>query len=366
LGKTTADLALVFINSAFSRHYPSILERIRRETSAKILAGCSGYGVIGAGVEVEEQPALSLLALSAAGATFEPFHFTQEMLEEANGPAYWHLETGVLPDDVNAWLLFADPFHLDCERFVNQLNEAYPEKPVVGGLASSASVERMTWLFLNDTVHEQGAVGIAVGGALTVRAVVAQGCMPIGEPWTITKAERNIIHEIGSQPAFQVLARAVESLPQTLQKRVQHNLFVGLVTNEYQEEYRCGDFLIRNLMGADPKTGAIVVGAHPRVGQTLQFQLRDADAAAEEIRLVLKKEKSEEQQQPIAGLLCCCNGRGRNLFHQPSHDAHAVAEVFGDLPLTGFFCNGEIGPVGAKNYLHGFTASLALFVPMNK
>jgi small ligand-binding sensory domain FIST len=367
IGNAPVHLALVFINSAFQRHYADILARIRSTAKPTVLAGCSGYGVVGQATEIEGRPALSLLLLSLPDAELTATHFTQGQIEESNGPAFWHLETGVLPDDANAWLLFADPFQTDCERLLRELNEAYPDKPVVGGLASAMHGEQATHVFLDDKVFNHGAVGIAIGGGVTLLPVVCQGCTPIGEPWTITRAERNIIHEIGSQPAFRVLVNTVQSLPPALQKRAQHNLFIGLVLNEYQEEYQRGDFLIRNLLGVDPQSGAIAVAALPRTGQTLQFQLRDAEAADEEIRTALSKVASKTADTPpVAGLLCCCNGRGTNLFERPNHDAGVVAEKFRGLPLTGFFCNGEIGPVGDKNYLHGFTASLALFVKKEK
>jgi small ligand-binding sensory domain FIST len=363
IGDAPVHLALVFINSTFQRRYGDILARVRAAANPEWIAGCSGYGVVGRATEIEGRPAVSLLLLSLPDAVLSAAHLTQGQIEEANGPAFWHLETGVLPDDVNAWLLFADPFQTDCERLLRELNEAYPDKPVAGGLASAMPGEQTTHLFLNDRVFNQGAVGVAIGGAVTLLPVVCQGCTPIGEPWTITRAERNIIHEIGSQPAFQVLVNTVQALPPALQKRAQHNLFIGLVLNEYQEQYQRGDFLIRNLLGVDPQSGAIAVAALPRVGQTLQFQLRDAQAADEEIRAALSRlARRTADAPPLAGLLCCCNGRGTNLFEVPHHDAGAVAETFRSLPLTGFFCNGEIGPVANKNYLHGFSALLALFV----
>jgi small ligand-binding sensory domain FIST len=194
--------------------------------------------------------------------------------------------------------------------------------------------------------------------------VVAQGCQPIGRPWTITKAEGNILAEIGGRPALDVLVETVQALRPEDQLRARRNLLVGLVIDEYRPEFDRGDFLIRNLLGVDTRAGTIAIGAQPRVGQTIQFQLRDAAAADEDLRQLLDQTREQlGETRPVAALLCSCNGRGRDLFGVPDHDARAVHDLLTTAPLAGFFCNGEIGPVGGKPFLHGFTASLALLIP---
>jgi small ligand-binding sensory domain FIST len=175
--------------------------------------------------------------------------------------------------------------------------------------------------------------------------------------------DRNLIYQIGNRPAYEVLLDTFNSLPPEEQKKAQRNLFIGLVTDEYREEFHRGDFLVRNLLGADPKSGIIAVGALPRAGQTVQFQRRDAAAAREDMLALLTRVRAELAGRTVlGGCLCCCNGRGQNLFGTPDHDAACVQELLGPLALSGFFCNGEIGPVGGQNFLHGYTASLALFV----
>ena len=192
--------------------------------------------------------------------------------------------------------------------------------------------------------------------------MISQGCTPIGETWTLTKVEQNIIHEIGNRPAYQVLAETFNQLSEEDQKRARGNIFIGLVVNEYLDDFGRGDFLIRNLIGADAKSGSIAVAALPRLGQTVQFQRRSADAANEDMKQLLARAKEQLRGGTIyGGCLCSCNGRGRGLFGEPNHDAHMVQQRFGPFGLAGFFCNGEIGPVGEKNFLHGYTASLALF-----
>jgi small ligand-binding sensory domain FIST len=193
--------------------------------------------------------------------------------------------------------------------------------------------------------------------------VISQGCTPIGETWTLTKVDQNVIHQIGNRPAYEVLAETFNQLTPEQQKGARGNLFIGLVVNEYLEDFHRGDFLIRNLLGADPRSGSIAVGALPRLGQTVQFQRRSAAAATEDMEELLTRAQKELGDTPIyGGCLCSCNGRGKNLFDHPNHDAQMVQQRLGPMGLAGFFCNGEIGPVGEKSFLHGYTASLALFV----
>jgi len=291
------------------------------------------------------------------------FHFTQEQVEEANGPGYWPLETDIEPGQTNGWLAFIDPFHLDSESWLKSWNEAYAPLPVLGGLASGDFTDQLTQIYLNGEVFDEGGVAISVGGGIRLAAVTAQGCTPIGDTWTLTKVEQNIIHEIGNRPAYEVLAETFNKLPPEEQKKARGNLFIGLVTNEYLDEFHRGDFLIRNLLGADARSGSIAVGALPRLGQTIQFQKRSAAAATEDMNELLTRTKTQlAGMQIYGGCLCCCNGRGQNLFGRPNHDAQMVQQRLGPIGLAGFFCNGEIGPVGERNFLHGYTASLALFV----
>ncbi|MCX6023583.1 MAG: FIST C-terminal domain-containing protein, partial [Chloroflexi bacterium] len=262
--------------------------------------------------------------------------------------------------------LLADPFRMDCDALVEGLSAAYPGLPVMGGLASGDPRVQRSHVFLNDQVFSEGGVALAVGGALTVETVVAEGATPIGEAWTVTAAEANVIGAIGRRPAYELLMETLMALPEALRRRAQQNLLVGLAINEYRDSFGRGDFLIRNLLGADRQSGALAIGALPRVGQTMQFQIRDAESADQDLRELLAAAKRQlGERQPLAALLCACNGRGRGLFGAPDHDARAVAELLGPLPLAGFFCNGEIGPVGGANHLHGYTASLALLAPVD-
>jgi small ligand-binding sensory domain FIST len=357
------SLGLVFMSPQFFPNAKQVLEILRVHAQIPLLLGCSSQSLIVGEREVEENAGLSLALYSFPGAELKAFHFTQEQVEEANGPGYWRLETGLEPAQTNGWLVFIDPFHLDSETWLRTWNEAYAPLPVLGGLASGNYNEQTTQVYLNGEVFDEGGIALSVGGAVALAGVTSQGCTPIGETWTLTKVDQNIIHQIGNRPAYEVLAETFNGLPAEEQKKAQGNLFIGLVVNEYLEDFHRGDFLIRTLLGADPQSGSIAVGALPRLGQTVQFQRRSASAASEDMNELLVRTKRGLGEKPIyGGCLCCCNGRGQNLFGRPNHDAEMVQRQLGPFGLAGFFCNGEIGPVGERNFLHGYTASLALFV----
>jgi small ligand-binding sensory domain FIST len=360
----SVDLAVLFASPNFIDQYGPILEEIRRRTHATALVGCSGQAIIGPGREVEDEPALSLLLFSLPGAVVRARHVKQEMIGKQLTPREWRDVFGLPPDDVNAWLLFADPFSLDPERLLAVLSESYPGVPLMGGMASGDLRSTDSFLFLNDTVLLEGAVALAIGGPYTVHSVVSQGCEPIGETWTITGVRDNVIESIGMRPALEVLAETFGRLPPETQQRARKNLLVGLAMDEYRDDFRRGDFLIRHLSGVDQASGAIAIDALPRVGQTVQFQIRDGAAADDDlVELLTKTKRDLGGQQPLGALLYTCNGRGIGLFAAPDHDARRVAEGLGPIPLAGLFCRGEIGPVGQKHFLHGFTASLAIIVP---
>ncbi len=357
------SLGLVFMSPKYFQNAKQIVEILQVHAQIPLLAGCSSQSLIVGEQEVEHNAGLTLALYAMPGADVKACHFTQEQVEEANGPGYWRLETGIEPNQTNGWLVFIDPFHLDSETWLRTWNEAYAPAPVMGGLASGDYSEQLTQVYLNNDVFEEGGVAISVGGDVKLAGVTSQGCTPIGDTWTLTKVDANIIHEIGNRPAYEVLAETFNGLTAEEQKSARGNLFIGLVVNEYLDEFHRGDFLIRNLLGADPNSGSIAVGALPRLGQTVQFQRRSAAAATEDMTELLASTKRKLGEATIyVGCLCSCNGRGENMFGKPNHDAQMVQQRLGPFGLAGFFCNGEIGPIGERNFLHGYTASLALFV----
>ena len=357
------SLGLVFMSPKFFLHAQAVLEILRVHGQVPLLVGCSSSALVAGSEELEAAGGLVLALYSLPGATLKACRFTQEQLDQATEENFWPVEYGVAKDKVNGWLAFIDPYHLDAEAWLRSWNKGYSGVPVYGGLAGGNFPEPVAQIYLDGEVYDDGGVAIAVGGDVALAGVVAQGCTPIGEAWTLTRVEQNLIQHIGNRPAYAVLAETVNQLPPADQQKVRGNLFIGLAVNEYLEEFHRGDFLVRNLIGGDPNSGVIAVGALPRTGQTIQFQRRDAAAASQDMNDLLDGALAKLTATTVyGGCLFCSNARGKNLFGRPSHDAGMVQEHFGPLGLAGFFGNGEVGPVGDKNFLHSHTAALALFV----
>lgn len=357
------SLGLVFMSPKFFPHARQVLEILRLQARIPLLAGCSSGSLVANAEEIESAGGLVLALYALPGVRLKAVRFTQENVEEAVNEHYWQVETGIARRNVNGWLAFIDPFHLDAESWLRSWNKTYAGTPVYGGLAAGSLPEPLTQVYLDGEVYEEGGVAVAVGGEVELAGVISQGCTPIGEAWTLTRVEQNLIRHIGNRPAYTVLHETVSKLSPEDQRKAQNNLFIGLVVNEYRDEFHRGDFLIRNLLGGDPNSGVLAVGALPRMGQTIQFQRRDAAAADEDLNESLDRAKGDlAGRQIYGGCLFCCNGRGKGLFGRSSHDAGLVQSHFNLPGLGGFFCNGELGPVGDKNFLHSHTAALALFV----
>ena len=357
------SLGLVFMSPKFFPHAKLALEILRVHARIPLLAGCSSAALICGGKEIENASGLVLALYSLPGAELKSFRLTQAQVEDAAGAAYWQTETGIGPSSTNGWLAFIDPFHLDVESWLRSWNGAYAPLPVFGGLAGGNFSSQTAQVYLDGEVFEDGGVAVSVGGGVKLAGVISQGCTPIGETWTLTRVEQNLIRQIANRPAYAVLEETFQKLTPAEQQKARGNLLVGLVVNEYLEDFHRGDFLVRNLIGGDPASGALAVGALPRAGQTMQFQRRDAAAATEDMNELLARARKQLGGAAIyGGCLCCCNGRGINLFGHANHDAELVQAQLGLPGLAGFFGNGEIGPVGEKSFLHSYTASLALFV----
>lgn len=356
------SLGLVFMSPKFFPHARTVLEILRLHARIPLLAGCSSNSLIANAEEIEAAGGLVLALYSLPGAKLKGVRFTQENVEQSGEEHFWEIETGIVKKNVNGWLTFIDPFHLDAESWLQTWNKNYAPLPVYGGLATGNG-DPLTQVYLDGEVYEDGGVAIAVGGDVALAGVISQACTPIGEAWTLTRVEQNLIRHIGNRPAYTVLSETVSKLSPEDQRKAQGNLFIGLVMNEYLDEFRRGDFLVRNLLAGDPNSGVLAVGALPRMGQTIQFQRRDAAAADEDMQELLDRARKNLAGRTIyGGCLFCCNGRGRSLFGRPSHDAALVEDHFDLAGLAGFFSHAEIGPVGDKNFLHGHTAALALFV----
>ncbi len=356
LGDAPITTAMLFAASEYEPEFPRLIAAAHERLGRPLLIGCSGEGVIGPRRESERQPALSLVAQALPDATFRAAHLDIEEIGPGDAEAL-RKRAGVAPADVRGWLLLADPFSVEGEALIERFSVAYPGTTLLGGMASSLG--RRTSVFLNDRVYDRGVVGLAITAPYALRAVVSQGASPIGEVWTITGAHANIVETIGGRPAYDVLVETIHALPEAQAARAAQGPLVGLAIDEYRAEFGRGDFLIRNVVGYNPETRVIAVNALPRAGQTIQFQFRDAGGAGLDLRALLRAER-EQSGDPVAAILCSCNGRGTRMFDEADHDALALDETFAGLPVAGLFCAGEIGPVGGRSFVHGFTASIGL------
>jgi len=354
LGRPAA-LAFAFVTSDYLPHLEEFCELIRVDGHVTDLVGCTASGSIQGPVEFEHQSGFSLLAIAAAPDSLKPMAVTEAQLEVSSGPETWRNSVDFRP---GGWIALLNPAEFSCDDWLEEWNDAFPEVPTVGGLASGSGDENTIGVFWNGRLIPGGVI-VGVQGELRLRAVISQGCRPIGEPLTVTKAENNVIYSLGAQPAYAALETAFQSLTDAEKSTARGNLFAGLASSEYVEDFKSGDFLIRNIIGADPNSGAVVIAGIPRVGQTVQYQFRDREVASQDFRHVLEGPK-EAGTVPVASLLFSCTGRGERLFGSRNHDAALLAEMFGMHPSAGFFCNGEIGPIAGMNGLHGFTASVAL------
>jgi small ligand-binding sensory domain FIST len=345
------DLAVCFASTHHVGAFEDITPALRNILEPRVLVGGTAVAVVGGSHEVEEEPALAVLAARFDGATLTPV--TLRVQETPDGAALTGWPTFDRPP--GSLLLFADPFTFPVDAFLQRVNQDLPDLQIIGGLASAAGSPGGNRLALDDQVVDEGAVGVFVDGGIEVRTLVSQGCRPIGRPYVVTRADRNLIEQLGGKPAIERLQELAAAASEEERELLQRGLHVGLVVDEHKAEFGRGDFLVRNLLGADESSGALAVGERVSVGQTVQFHVRDAGAADEDLRELLSGVDAD------AALLFTCNGRGRHLFTVPDHDAGMVERLLGPIPLAGAFCAGEIGPVGGRNFLHGFTASLALF-----
>jgi len=349
------DLVVCFFSMDHAEAASGIALSLSERLGTSAIVGCTAQAVIGGRKELEDSSGLSVWAARLPAVEVRPFTLQVVQVPDGYGVTGWPSFEAEARATV---LLLADGFSFPADRFLERLNEEQPGLPVVGGMASGGERPGEHRLLLGSEALQSGAVGVALVGPVDVRTVVSQGCRPIGSPYAVTRGEGNIVQELGGQSALQRLRQLVSNLTPTEQVLVRGGLHVGQVIDEHKAEFGRGDFLIRGLVGADPDTGAIAVGDAVELGQTLQFHVRDAGAADEDLRLLLDPVAS---WNPKGVLLFSCNGRGRGFFGRPDHDAGQVARATGDVPLAGFFAQGELGPVGKRNFVHGYTASVALF-----
>ena len=359
------DLAIAFVSAHHSEEFERVPELVRAQLGDCLLIGCSAGGVIGAGSEVEHRPGFALASAQLPDVDLTPFHIVDGDLPDGDaGPEEWENLVGAAVQDSPGFLLVSDPFSLRSEHLLMGLDYAFPNSVKIGGLASGSAHPGGNALYLGEEVSREGAVGVAMSGDITVETVVAQGCRPIGEPMHVTKCDRNMLLELSNGPPLEVLERLFQDLGDDDRELARHSLFLGVVMNELNTDPQLGDFLIRNIVGLDPRSGVLAVGEMLKEGQTVQFHLRDSATSAHDLDAMLTQYTSTHPLYEDAGaLLFQCLGRGSYLYGRADHDTDMFREKVGNLPLTGFFCNGEIGAVGGSTFLHGYTSSFGIFRP---
>ncbi len=357
LAGQTADLAFVFV----SPHHvtdPGVGRMLFDAVKSRVLIGCTAESVAANGQEYENGPAIAVWAASLPGCGVDAFHIAFERTLDGL------LATGAPSADLvaaspRAAFLLGDPFSCSVDSMLAHFAAEFPGLPVIGGMASGASAPGENRLFLNDGEYDHGAAGVVIGGPVSIRSVVSQGCRPIGQTFVVTRANRNMLVELGGRPALEQLNTLYRDSEPADQQLIKRGVHVGLAMSEYRESFNRGDFLIANVIGADRDSGALALGNLIRTGQTMQFHVRDATTADEDLRSLLASSLSAGPAQ--GGLLFSCNGRGTRMFSAPHHDTSTILDLAGTIPLAGFFAQGELGPVAGQNYIHGFTASVALF-----
>ena len=363
------DLAVVFISSHHMPSYVVAPELLAETLGAKVLIGCSAAGVIGGGQEVERRPGIAISAAILPGVELSPFHLNQDELPSPDaGPEEWQALLGIRAEDCPAIMLLPDPFTLRSDHLLAGLDFAYPSTVKIGGLASGGGQPGANALFINDRSVRSGAVGVAFSGDLEVETIVAQGCRPIGEPLVVTESEINVISKLGDQTPLEVLRDLFETAETREKRLIRRSLQIGIIMDRLAQNSSEGEFLIRNVLGADEEDGTLAVGELVQEGQVVQFFVRDAQAADEDLRLMLEEyiDNLDEGDIPASALLFSCIGRGQYLYGSPDHDTSVFTDIVADIPITGFFSNGEIGPLGDQTFLHGYSASFALFKQASK
>jgi small ligand-binding sensory domain FIST len=367
----SADLGLVFISSAFTSEYSRLLPLLSEQLAVPVLIGCSGGGVIGTSQwgqtqELEAEPALSLTVAHLPGVNVKAFRVVADDLPDLDSPPNaWQNLIDVRPLSKPQFILLSSSFSSGIDDLLKGLDFAYPGSVTVGGQASGASMGGRTTLFYNNRLYYDGTIGVALSGNIVLETIVAQGCRPIGKPHQVTKGDRNIILSLDEQVPLIVLRDLISSLSEQERMLAQNSLSVGMAMNEFKQDLHPGDFLIRSILGVDPSAGAIAITDYIRPGQRLQFHLRDAQASAEDLEFLLMR--YQEQRVPEASaygaLMFACVARGEGLYGKPNVDSQLFRRYFNNIPLTGFFCNGEIGPVGGSTFLHNYTSVFGICRP---
>ena len=358
-GIDSADLALVFFSSHFTHHAELVRRELQALLSPRVLLGSSAEGVVGDDREIEGLPSMSLILGRLPGIELKPF-----ALQEIDWSCFLLEPEGLVellqaPANPRLFILLADPFSTPIDDVLQAFNLAFPGIPVAGGMASGALRPNGNALILDGQGYGSGAVGVALAGSLDIDILVSQGCRPIWRPFVVQSANKNWIYQLERKVPLEWLQELIPELSVEERSLLQNGLFVGRAVKAGQDILGQGDFLIRGVTAIDQKSGAIAVADQIQEGEVIQFHLRDSVTATEDLEMMLIPQMFSDP--PDGALLFTCNGRGTRLYDHPDGDISVIRKNLGDLRLAGFFCAGEIGPIGEQNFVHGHTASLVLF-----
>lgn len=345
------DLVVAFVSrhhASRSKVVPSVLAE--RFPDALVL-GCAGWSVIGGGEEVEGEPAISVTAAHLPGVELEA--------QRVRHPG----EVADLPNDAAAFLVLIDSFTTDADSLVERLDGHAPDAPKFGGFANGGVYPGSNAMFLGGEATG-GSLVVSFDGDVEVDTIVAQGCRPIGPPLVVKKSRDNLILELDRGRPAVVLQELFESLPLEDQQLIPQALHIGLkVQAQDDSTYRRGDYLLRPILGIDPNSGAMTVNERMGNYDVVQFHLRDKEASTADLAEWLDQYLERDPGDVRGALLFSCISRGVGLFGVANHDTGMFVDRVGDVPVGGFFCNGEVGPVGERTFLHAYTSTFAIFRP---
>lgn len=367
LGDEHTDLCAVFVSHHYGGAIEALGQRLKRATGARVVVGCTGESIIGGDREVEDEPALSIWCAVLPGTELRPFEVQAKATEERE------LDFSGLPDvrDIAkaSILILGDPYSFPMHEYLKLLNDAFPGVPAVGGMASGGMGPGQNLLITDHGLFAGGAIGVVLEGGVEVRSVVSQGCRPVGQPWVVTACDEHFIQKLGGKHGLEVLMETVKSLDDRDRQLFQRQPFLGVAIDVTKSKFERGDFLVRNIRGVSQDNKSFAITDVPRRGQTIQFLVRDAASATEDLTQLMNTQgggalESDSSASSAGALLFSCNGRGTRMFPSANHDIGCVrAGLDKSIPVAGFFAMGEVGPVGGRNFLHGYTASVAVFRP---
>jgi small ligand-binding sensory domain FIST len=356
---TPPDCVLAFVSAAFGAEMGRLPKLLDPLLGRGLLFGCSAGGLIGGGSEEEEESGVALLCGRLPDAALVAQHLEQATLPplSASRENWWRL-LDLGPECGASFMLLADPATIDAEACARGIDRAFPGSTVIGGLASGALEPGAARLFARGEMHCSGGALLALTGNVIIEPVVAQGCRPVGDPLFVTGCDGNLVTELDGRRPRDLLTALYASLDEAGRARFGEALCIGIALPGPRQAVGAGDFLMRNVLGLDPDSGALWIGARIARNAVVQFHLRDADAAARELQSQLAASLAG-RPPPAAALLFACAGRGRGLFGVGGHDSGALRRI-ADIPVAGMFSAGEIAPIQGATFLHGYTSVFGL------